>query len=70
MILMHHDSFLDNGNYLCSWGTNGIETTINEWIDHVYHHHPPKWNRILDAQREKKKTTQGNDYDRPNRQKP
>ena len=28
---------------------------MNKWIDHVYHHHPPQWKRILDVQREKKR---------------
>jgi hypothetical protein len=55
MSLMDHDSFLANGNYLCSWCTKGIETTMNKWIDHVYHRHPPQWKRILDVQRENKR---------------
>ncbi len=55
MSLMHHDSFLANGNYVCSWCTNGIETTLNKWMDHVYRKHPPQWKRILNAQREKKR---------------
>jgi hypothetical protein len=52
---MHDDSFLANGNYHCSWCTNGIETSFDKWMDHVYSKHRPQWRTILNAQREKKR---------------
>ncbi|CAF1261790.1 unnamed protein product [Rotaria sordida] len=44
-----------NGNYLCSWCTNGTQTTRNKWIDHVHDKHFPQFQRILNQQREKKR---------------